>query len=116
MIKDASVHSILLFLFSVFCASGAQVLLKKSALIEHTGPISEYLNWRVVLGYVIMFLCTWINVVAYRGIPLSLGMMLEATSYIYVTIFGFTIFKEKISGKKLVALGLIIGGILLYTI
>lgn len=53
---------------------------------------------------------------AYKGIPLSMGPVLEATSYIYITIFGVCIFKEKLNPKKIVALLLIVGGILVYSL
>ena len=42
-----------------------------------------------------------------------MGPILEATSYIYVTFFGVTIFKEKMNTKKWIALGLIIVGIVI---
>ena len=44
-----------------------------------------------------------------------MGPILEATSYVYVTVFGVTIFKEKMTRKKLVALGLILAGICVYS-
>ena len=53
---------------------------------------------------------------AYKGIPLSMGPVLEATSYLYITFFGVKIFHEHISRIKVVALGLIIIGILVYTL
>ena len=56
------------------------------------------------------------SIVAYKGIPLSMGPILEATSYIYVTFFGVRIFKEKLNEKKILALVLIIIGIVLYAI
>ena len=43
-----------------------------------------------------------------------MGPVLEATSYIYVTIFGVTIFKEKMNIRKVIALGTIIVGIVVY--
>ena len=55
-------------------------------------------------------------VYAYKGIPLSMGPVLEATSYIYITIFGVCIFKEKLNPKKIVALLLIVGDILVYSL
>lgn len=114
MIRNADVTGIFLFLCSVFLASCAQVLLKKSALTVYTSKIREYLNWRVLLGYFIMFLCMILSMAAYRTIPLSLGVILETTSYIYVTIFGVAVFKEKLNAVRLVALGFIITGVLLF--
>lgn len=59
---------------------------------------------------------TLLSVLAYREIPLSMGPVLEATSYIYVTYFGVKIFHENINKKKIIALALIILGILVYSI
>ena len=45
-----------------------------------------------------------------------MGPILEATGYIYVTIFGITIFKERMNQKKIIALVLIITGIIVYSV
>lgn len=103
------------YLIGVFLAAVSQVLLKKAAQRPHRTLLEEYTDWRVILGYAIFVGCTLLSILAYRGIPLSLGPVLEATSYIYVTIFGVTIFKEKLGIKKIAALALIIGGILVYS-
>ena len=44
-----------------------------------------------------------------------MGPILEATSYIYITVFGVTIFKEKLTKRKVVALITIIAGIIVYS-
>ncbi|NLG04071.1 MAG: multidrug ABC transporter [Clostridia bacterium] len=106
---------ILCFLFSVFIAAVSQVLLKKEALKPHQSVVSEYLNPMVVGAYFLFFMTTVIEVIAYRGIPLSLGPVLETTSYFYVTLFGVLVFKEKLTRKKIAALILIIIGILIYS-
>lgn len=107
---------ILLFLTSAFLSSVSQVLLKKAALRPHKSIIEEYTDWRVLVGYALFFGCTLLTMFAYRGIPLSLGPVLETTSYIYITVFGMFFFQEKISKLKVLALFLIIGGVLLYTV
>lgn len=106
---------LLLFLFSVFLAAVSQVLLKKAAMRKHDSIISEYLDWRVLCGYSLFFVCSLLTMIAYRGIPLSLGPVLESTSYLYVTIFGVVFFHEKLNKRKLFALALIMFGILLYS-
>ena len=40
----------------------------------------------------------------------------EATGYLYVTIFGVTIFHEKMNPKKIAALVMIVVGILVYAL
>lgn len=104
-----------ILLVGVFISSVSQVLLKKAAMKQYESPIQEYLNPQVILAYVLFFGTTLLSILAYRGIPLSLGPVLEATSYIYVTFFGVTIFKEKMNRKKLYALGLFLIGIYVYS-
>lgn len=103
-------------LLGVFISAISQVMLKKSALKKYSNRIQEYLNPMVIMAYVMFVGTTFLSIFAYRGIPLSLGPVLEATSYIYVTIFSVIIFKEKINIKKLIALGLIVFGIVIYSI
>lgn len=103
-------------LLGVFISAISQVMLKKAAMKKHNSVIKEYLNPLVIFAYVLFVGTTFLSILAYKGIPLSMGPILEATSYIYVTIFGVTIFKEKMNSKKVVALGMIIVGIVVYAI
>lgn len=103
-------------LFGTFISAISQVLLKKAAQREYGSKIKEYLNPLVIIAYTIFVLTTLLSILAYKGIPLSMGPVLEATSYIYVTIFGVKIFGEKITKKKIIALIMIIAGIMIYSI
>ncbi len=105
-----------LMLLGVFISSLAQVLLKKAAQREYETVWKEYLNPRVIAAYAIFFAATLLSVYAYKAIPLSLGAILEATGYLYVTVFGVLLFREKLDPVKLLALGLILGGICVYAI
>ena len=67
-------------------------------------------------AYAIFVLATFATIIAYKVVPLSFGPILEATSYIYVTLFGVFIFKEKMSARKVGALCLIISGIIVYSL
>ena len=107
---------IILFLASVFIASVSQVMLKKAAMRPYKNIILEYLNPLVIFAYLLFFGTTLIGVVAYRIIPISLGPVLETTSYIYITLFGVLIFHEKLNRKKVGALLLIITGILIFAL
>jgi len=113
MTNEEILYSCIL-LFGVFISAISQVMLKKSALKKYDSKIKEYLNPLVIFAYVIFVVSTFLSIIAYKVIPLSLGPVLEATSYIYVTIFGVKIFKEKINLKKVTALVLIISGIIIY--
>ena len=85
--NQAQLPYVLLYLCSTFLSSVSQVLLKKAALREHKSVLAEYTDWRV-----------------------------EATGYIYVTIFGVTIFHEKMNPKKIIALAMILVGIWVYAL
>ena len=106
----------LLLLFGVFISAISQVLLKKAAMKQYASSLQEYLNPQVIFAYVLFVGTTFLSILAYRGIPLNLGPVLETTSYIYVTIFGVVIFHEKVTWKKMFALILIILGVLVYSI
>ena len=114
--NGAQLPYVMLYLFSTFLASVSQVLLKKAALREHKSLLAEYTEWRVILGYGLFVGCTVLTMLAYKGVPLNVGPVLEATGYIYVTIFGVTIFHEQMNRKKITALALIIVGILVYAL
>ncbi len=114
MNKTVALYSLVL-LVSVFIASVSQVMLKKAAMKDYGSKIREYLNPLVIFAYTLFFLATLIDIYAYKGVPLSMGPILEATGYIYVTFFGVRIFKEKINKGKVIALVLIIAGIAVYS-
>lgn len=103
-------------LAGTFISAVAQVLLKKEAQVKHGAVIEEYLNPREIIAYIIFFGATFLSIFAYRVVPLSMGPILEATGYIWVTIFGVTIFRERMNKTKIIALGLIIAGIVVYSV
>ena len=107
---------VILYLSSVFIAAISQVLLKKEAMKPHKNVIQEYLNPLVVIAYTFFLGTTILSMLAYKGIPLNLGPILETTSYLYITVFGVTIFKEKLTKQKTLALLMIITGIAVYTV
>ena len=100
----------------VFISSISQVMLKLSAQKQYDNKIKEYLNPLVIGGYAIFFAATLMNILAYKSIPLSMGGIIEATGYIYITLWGVSIFREKINKGKLAALALIISGIIIYSL
>lgn len=106
----------LMSLLGVFVASISQVMLKKAAMKTYPSIMQEYLNPQVIFAYVLFFGTTLLSVLAYRGMPVSLGPVLETTAYFYITFFGVTIFKEQLTPRKIGALCLIVGGIVLYAL
>ncbi len=105
-----------ILVLGVFISSVSQILLKKSANKKHGSFIKEYLNPIVIGSYLIFVIATFMSIYAYKGIPLSMGVVLDSTGYIFVTILGAIFLKEKPTVKKIIALGLIVVGIVIYSI
>lgn len=107
---------ILVYICSVFVASVSQIILKTSSGKKYDSFIKEYLNPRVIIAYMLFFGTTFISLYAYKGLPLSMGPILEATGYIWVALLSFIILHEKITKSKLLGLAVIIAGIVIYSI
>ena len=105
-----------IFLISVLVSSVSQILLKISAGKTYDSKIKEYLNAPVIIAYGLFFLSTVVTVLAYKYVDLSLGPVLEATGYIWVTLLGYLILKEKVSRKKMLGLVVIIVGIIVFNV
>ena len=103
---------VFIYVFSVFISSISQIILKSSADKKYDNKLKEYLNPRVIIAYGIFFFATLVTIYAYKGIPLSLGPILETTGYLWVSLLGYFILKEKISSRKLVGLIVVIVGIM----
>ncbi|MBR3464680.1 MAG: EamA family transporter [Clostridiales bacterium] len=101
--------------FGVFISSISQILLKKSANKKHGSFIKEYLNPIVIVSYMIFFCATFMSIYAYKGIPLSMGPVLDSSGYIFVTVLSAIFLKEKPTPKKVIALLIIITGIVIYS-
>lgn len=108
--------SYLLAFFAVFVASVSQILLKKSAKIEHKHWIYKFLNWRVIVGYALLFATTIINVFAYRGIELKVTPMIEATGIIWVTLLAVFFLEEKPSRRSIASIAVTIIGIIVFAL
>lgn len=108
------IFSILLFLASVFISSVSQVFLKKSAGQQHGSVLKEYLNPRVMTAYGIFLVSTFLTMFAYRYVPLSMGPILEATGYIWVTILSLFWLREPVRKMKWIGLAVILAGIIVF--
>ena len=82
---------------------------------EYCSVKDEYFNKNVIIAYITFILATFLSIYAYKGIPLSMGAVLESTSYLYITIFGSYFFKEQITMRKIIAIVLIVVGIVIYS-
>lgn len=107
--------SYLLAFFSVFVASISQILLKQSAETEHKNILLKFLNWRVILGYALMFSTTIMNVYSYRNVELRITPMIESTGIIWVTFLAAIFLGEKPSKKALLSIAVTVVGIIVFS-
>ena len=105
---------IAILIFSVFISAFSQVLLKKSALKTYSSFIKEYLNFYVIPAYAIYFLAVFLDLLALRKVPVSFVPVAEASSYVFVLLFGKIFFKERFSKRKIIAMILIMAGIVVF--
>lgn len=106
---------ILLIALSATVASFAQVLLKKSANEEHKNVIEEYLNWKVICGYGLMFVGMFLTIIAYnRGVQYKNGPIMESIGNIWVVILSYLFFREPITKNKVLGNVLILLGIVIF--
>lgn len=115
MNKEMYMHAAIL-MTSVLVSAISQVLLKKASIYKYSSRVREYLNPLVLIAYIMFIGSTFMTILSYQGIPLSMGPIIESTSYIYVTIFGVMIFGEKLNKQRCLGLLCIIIGIIIYSV
>lgn len=108
--------SVCILILSVFAASVSQILLKISANRTHSSGLREYLNKYVIAGYGLLFLSTLLTMAALKRVPLSWSPVIESASYIFVSVMGYFVLKERFSKRKLLGLLVILVGILVFSL
>lgn len=107
---------IVVFICSIFVSSVSQVLLKSSTEKKYDNALKEYLNFKVIFAYGLFFASTLMTILAYRGVPMSMGPILEASGYIFVAVLSYIFLHEKISKRKLLGLCIILAGIVIFNL
>ena len=105
----------LLVILSVFAAACAQMLLKQGARQSYVSFWRQYLNPWVIGGYAIMAGSLVLNIWCMNhGVQVKEVSTIEAMSYLFVPCLAFMLFKEKITVRKGIAIGIIISGVILF--
>lgn len=92
----------------------AQVLLKKSAIQEHSSILKQYINVKVISAYAMFFATTIMSPIALRILPLKITPIFDAIGYIIVPLMGYIFFKDHITKKYLVGVIFIFFGIIIF--
>ena len=105
----------ILVILSVFAAACAQMLLKQGARKKYIGFWRQYLNPWVIGGYAIMGGSLMLNIWCMsKGVQVKEVSTIESLSYLFVPFLAFILFKERITLRRGVAIGIIIGGVILF--
>ena len=106
---------IALVILSVFAAACAQMLLKQGARQNYVGFWRQYINPWVMGGYAIMACSLILNIFCMsRGVQVKEVSTIESLSYLFVPCMAFLLFKEKITWRKGISIGVIIGGVVIF--
>ena len=89
---------------------------KESPNIKYDNPLREYLNWRVILAYVMFFGILLLNTWCYTKVDMRYGPVIDTAAYVFVLLLSRFILNEKITKGKLIGNLIIIAGILVYTL
>lgn len=101
----------------VFVAACAQMLLKQGARKGYTSFIRQYLNGWVIGGYTLMFASMVANIwCMHQGLQLKELSIIESMSYFFVPVLSWCIFREPITSRKALAIGIIIIGVIVFFI
>lgn len=105
----------ILVISSVFLAACAQMLLKQGACQQYYTWWRQYINGWVVGGYAIMLGTMLMNVFAMsKGVEVKEVSIIESMSYMFVPILSFIFFKERLTWRKVCAIGVIVIGIIIF--
>ena len=104
------------WIVSVFISSIAQVMLKLEANKDHTSRLREYLNPCVISAYGIFFLSTFLTMYALKYVPLTYSPIIEPLSYIFVPVIGVLVLKEKVSRRRILGMGIMMLGIVVFSL
>lgn len=99
----------------MFAAACAQMLLKQGARKEYASWWRQYINPWVIGGYAIMMGSLVLNVWCMnKGVLVKEVSTIESLSYLFVPVLALLLFKEKLTKRKICAIGIIILGIVLF--
>lgn len=105
----------LIVILSVFAAACAQMLLKQGARKEYASWWRQYFNPWVIGGYGIMACSLVLNIWCMsKGVQVKEVSVIESMSYLFVPVLAFMLFKEKLTLRKVCAIGIIITGVILF--
>lgn len=103
-----------IFIFAVILASLGQIALKSGASKKNYSLLKQYINQRVIMGYLLMFCSMSLNIFTYYKVPLKSGPAIDSLGFLFVPILSNLIFKEKLSTKRIIGFFMITIGVFIF--
>ena len=103
-------------LLSVVLSSLSQILLKKAAVKKRRHWAFDYLNEKVIGAYSITFVCMLLMIYAFTGMYYRFGAVIESLSFLLIMVFCRIFLGEKITRRKVMGNGLIVFGVILFSL
>ena len=104
----------IMMLLAELIASSSQIFLKMSSKKSYPSAIREYLNCLVIGGYSLLLVSMVISIFCYDGLGYMGTVVMEPISYVIVMFMARAFFKEKLTARKLIGMGLIVCGIAVF--
>ncbi len=105
----------LLVVISTLMGAASQMMLKRSAQQRYSSWWREYINIWVISGYTIMVLSLLINLWAIHiGVLAQEVSIIECINYLLIPLGAWWMFKEPITRRKALAIGVIIVGVIVF--
>ena len=105
-----------LILLSAVMASGAQILLKKSAQKKQESILGEYLNPYVIISYIDYFLVLSLNIFLFTKMDYRYGVISNSLAIVFVMLLSRLVLGEKITLRKWVGTMLVVAGVLCFSL
>ena len=105
-----------LILLSAVMASGAQILLKKSAQKKQESIMGEYLNPYVIISYIDYFLVLSLNIFLFTKMDYRYGVISNSLAIVFVMLLSRLVLGEKITLRKWVGTMLVVAGVLCFSL
>ena len=106
----------LYLLASVAVASCSQILLKKGAMREYSVFWRQYVNPWVIGGYLMLAGSVLLSICGLRTLSYLNAPLAESLGYVLVPLLSTIFFKEKLTLRKLVGIGCIVVGMIVFYI
>jgi small multidrug resistance pump len=93
-----------------------QVLLKTGAsgsVAASASFVEQLFRWHSIVGLGCYAAAALLYMIALRKIPMSVALPCTAASYVVIAVVGWAVFGETLDAMKLLAIGLICGGVVL---